>query len=66
MKRLVEEAGFVDVQEIRINMPWSPWHPVGTHEHEVGRLHHRFYETGIQGWMLAPLCKFYNVGLSET
>lgn len=61
MRQMVEDAGFIDVEERRIRAPWSPWHPPGTHEHEVGAAFQKFYETGLQGWMVAPLCRFYKV-----
>lgn len=61
MKKLIEDAGFVDVEERRTTVPWSPWPPPGTYEHEIGEALQKFYETGLQGWFLAPLCRLFKV-----
>lgn len=61
MKQMIQEAGFVDIEEKIIKVPWSPWHSPGTKEHEMGRIFQRFYETGLQGWIIAPLIRHHNV-----
>lgn len=61
MKQMIQEAGFVDIEEKTIKVPWSPWAPPGTKEHEMGRIFQRFYETGLQGWIIAPLIRHHNV-----
>lgn len=55
MAQVMHEAGFVDIKQDHQLLPWSPWYPVGTKEHEVGRRMQVFYETGIQGWIVAAL-----------
>lgn len=51
MKRKIEEAGFVDVQEQRLKLPLGPW-PTDPKLKDVGRFYERFYKTGLQGWLL--------------
>lgn len=61
MKQMIQEAGFVDIEEKIVKVPWSPWASPGTKEHEMGRIFQRFYETGLQGWIIAPLVRHHNV-----
>ncbi|KAK5031167.1 hypothetical protein LTS07_004902 [Exophiala sideris] len=51
MRKLIEEAGFVDVQEKRLKVPLGPW-ASDPKLKEVGRLCERFYKTGLQGWLM--------------
>ena len=51
----------MDIQETIVKVPWSPWPTPGTKEHEMGRIFQRFYETGLQGWIIAPLIRHHNV-----
>ncbi|KAK5069452.1 hypothetical protein LTR64_008133 [Lithohypha guttulata] len=63
MKRLIEEAGFVEVQERIDKVPWSPWPNPATDlkGHESGRIFQRYYESGIQGWILQPCIRHMNM-----
>lgn len=63
IKKLLEDAGFVDVVEKKEMTPWSPWKdpledPRG---YETGRRLQWFYETGVQGWILKPLVDHFDV-----
>ncbi|KAL2419894.1 Methyltransferase [Exophiala dermatitidis] len=51
MKKKIEDAGFVDVQEQRLKLPLGPW-PTDPKLKDVGRFYERFYKTGLQGWLL--------------
>jgi len=51
MKKMIEDAGFVDVQEKRLNLPLGPW-ASDPKLKDIGRFYERFYKTGLQGWLL--------------
>ena len=51
MKQMIEEAGFVDVQEHRLKMPIGSW-ATDPKLKDVGRFFERYYKTGLQGWLL--------------
>jgi hypothetical protein len=51
MKRMIEEAGFVDVREQKLKLPLGPW-STDPKMKDVGRFYERFYKTGLQGWLL--------------
>lgn len=55
MAQVMAEAGFVDIKQDSKKAAWSPWYPAGTKEHEVGRKFQIYYETGLQGWIVAAL-----------
>jgi len=51
MKTLIEEAGFVNVQERQINLPLGSW-AADPKFKDIGRFFERYYKTGLQGWLL--------------
>ena len=51
MKQLIEEAGFVDVQEQKVKLPLGPW-ASDPRLKDIGRFFERFYKTGLQGWLM--------------
>lgn len=51
MKTLIEEAGFVNVQERTINLPLGSW-AADPKLKDIGRFLERYYKTGLQGWLL--------------
>lgn len=51
MKRKIEEAGFVDVQEQKLKLPLGHW-PTDPKLKDIGRFFERFYKTGLQGWLM--------------
>jgi hypothetical protein len=61
MKGMIEQAGFVDVQEQRLKLPLGPW-ATDPKMKDLGRFYERFYKTGLQGWLL-QLCT-RNMGVS--
>jgi len=54
MKGMIEQAGFVDVQEQRLKPPLGPW-ATDPKMKDLGRFYERLYKTGLQGWLL-QLC----------
>jgi len=56
MRRLIEEAGFVECEEHRLKMPLGPW-PKDEKARMIGALFESFYRTGLQGWMMKPLTR---------
>lgn len=65
MKGMIEAAGFVDVREQVVKMPWSPWALPHTEYHRIGQLLQKFIKTGMQGWLMAPLVKYKGVSGCE-
>lgn len=61
MKKMIEDAGFVDVQEKRINVPLGPWSSDSKLK-DIGRFYERFYKTGLQGWLLQVCTRQLDVG----
>lgn len=63
MKKMIEEAGFIDVQERVDKCPWSPWADpeIDPRAHRIGQYFEKFYETGVQGWILQPCVKYLQV-----
>lgn len=61
MKGMIEAAGFVDVKEQVVKMPWSPWAVPHTEYYRIGQLLQKFIKTGMQGWLMAPLVKYKGV-----
>lgn len=57
MKKYAEEAGFVDIDEKTVKMPWSPWPTAGSKHNKIGEYLQKFLETGMQGWILQPMIK---------
>ncbi|OCT50058.1 putative SAM dependent methyltransferase [Cladophialophora carrionii] len=57
MKHLIEEAGFVDVQEQKVKMPLGPW-ASDPKLKDIGRFFERFYKTGLQGWLMHICTRF--------
>ncbi|KAJ9616526.1 hypothetical protein H2200_000245 [Cladophialophora chaetospira] len=51
MKHMIEEAGFVDVQEQKVSMPLGPWARDPKFK-EIGEHFEKFYKTGLQGWLM--------------
>jgi len=51
MKELIEQAGFVNVQERKLKLPLGSW-ATDPKLKDIGRFHERFYKTGLQGWLL--------------
>src|ERR1700761_5044507 len=51
MKQLLENAGFVDVQEQKVKLPLGPW-ASDPKLKDIGRFFERFYKTGLQGWLM--------------
>jgi hypothetical protein len=60
MKHLIEEAGFVDVQEQKVNLPLGPW-ASDPKLKDIGRFFERFYKTGLQGWLMHICTRFLGV-----
>ena len=63
MKHLIEEAGFVDVQEQKVKLPLGPW-PSDPKLKDVGRFFERFYKTGLQGWLMLICTRLLGVSAS--
>ncbi|EXJ62027.1 hypothetical protein A1O7_02460 [Cladophialophora yegresii CBS 114405] len=57
MKHLIEEAGFVDVQEQKVKLPLGPW-ASDPKLKDIGRFFERFYKTGLQGWLMHICTRF--------
>ena len=51
MKQMIEQAGFVDVQQQKLKLPLGSW-ASDPKLKDVGRFYERFYKTGLQGWLL--------------
>lgn len=51
MKRQLEEAGFVDVVELRLKLPLGPWSSNPVYQ-DLGRYFEMYWRTGSQGWLL--------------
>ena len=51
MKAMLEQAGFVNVQEQKVKLPLGPWANDPKWK-DIGRFFERFYKTGLQGWLL--------------
>lgn len=64
MKKMIEEAGFVDVHEQRLKLPLGPW-STDPKMKDVGRFYERFYKTGLQGWLLHICTRSMGVSLSH-
>jgi hypothetical protein len=62
MKQLIEEAGFVDVQEQKVKLPLGPW-ASDSKMKDLGRFFERFYKTGLQGWLMHICTRL--LGVSE-
>lgn len=63
MKKMIEEAGFVDVQEQKLKLPLGPW-STDPKMKDVGRFYERFYKTGLQGWLLQICTRSMGVSLT--
>ncbi|KIW43922.1 hypothetical protein, variant [Exophiala oligosperma] len=64
MKQMIEDAGFVDVQEKRINIPLGPWSS-DSRMKDIGRFYERFYKTGLQGWLLQVCTRQLNWSVDQ-
>lgn len=62
MKQMIEEAGFVDVQEQKLKLPLGPW-STDPKMKDVGRFYERFYKTGLQGWLLQICTRWLGVSI---
>ncbi len=54
MKEEMEDAGFVDVREVRFKLPLGPWSADARYK-EIGKFYERYYKTGLQGWLMRIL-----------
>jgi hypothetical protein len=61
MKESIIEAGFVDVVETRFKMPLGPW-TSDPRMKELGRWYRNYWETGMEGWSMAPGTRHLGVG----
>ncbi|KEF56988.1 uncharacterized protein A1O9_07178 [Exophiala aquamarina CBS 119918] len=61
MKKMIEEAGFVDVQEQKLKLPLGPW-STDPKMKEVGKFFERYYKSGLQGWLLHICTRSMGVG----
>jgi len=64
MKKMIEQAGFVDVQEHKLKLPLGPW-STDPKMKEVGKFFERYYKTGIQGWLLHVCTRTMGVSTSK-
>jgi hypothetical protein len=60
MKELMEQTGFVNVQERKLKLPLGSW-ATDPKLKDVGRFYERFYKTGLQGWLLQICTRTLNV-----
>ena len=57
MRGAIEKAGFVDIQEKTYKWPIGAW-PKDSLLKEIGRINHRQWVTGLEGWCMFLLTKF--------
>lgn len=53
----LEKAGFVDVKEQRIMVPFNPWPATDPHLKEVGRWYNLGFTQALEALTLAPLTR---------
>ena len=56
---MLQQAGFVDIQEQVIQIPINPW-PADPHLKEVGRWYNLGLTQGLEALTLGPLCRMSN------
>lgn len=54
--KLLEQAGFVDIQEVVLQLPLNPW-PSDPNLKNVGRWYNLGLNEGLEGFSLGPLCR---------
>lgn len=64
MKKMIEEAGFVDVQEQKLKLPLGPW-SADPKMKELGKFFERYYKTGLQGWLLHICTRSMGVSVTK-
>ena len=57
MRGAMEKAGFVDIHEKTYKWPIGPW-PDDPILKEAGRLHHKQWMAGVEGWVMFFLTKW--------
>ncbi|KAB2575618.1 Secondary metabolism regulator LAE1 [Lasiodiplodia theobromae] len=57
-RRLLEMAGFIDIQETIIRAPYNSW-PADPHQKEIGRWYNLGICEGLEALSLAPLSRIY-------
>lgn len=60
MKEAIIQAGFEDVVEKRFKIPIGPWSP-DPRLKEIGWWYRHHWETGMEGWALAPAIRHLGV-----
>jgi len=55
-KERLRTAGFVDISEAKIQVPWNPW-PPNLDEKEVGRWFNLGLTQGLEAIIMAPLTR---------
>lgn len=60
MKQSIKEAGFVDVSERRFRWPIGMWNS-DPKLREIGRWHREFWESGMEGWVMALSTRYLGV-----
>jgi hypothetical protein len=60
MKTMIEDSGFVDTVEHRFKLPLGTWSSDPRYQ-EIGALMERYFRTGIQGWMMAAMVRYFHV-----
>ena len=62
--QLLRDAGFVDIQEVVLQLPLNPW-PAEAHMKNCGLWYNLGLNEGLEGFSLGPMCRVLKWPVSE-